>query len=697
MKRLATLLAALAFAAAARAAAPVTVTENEALYILDNGIVTASVAKASGDLVSLRYNVPTPNYRYNQERGSFEVNGLKFKGIEMLATVLKPDGSPDLEKDQPGHNVTGLNRGFTDHQYGFWSHDAMGPRASANAVAKITIDPKTNGGARGEVSVKGSSKGRKMGTGPGVAGGANTTGQFAADVEIRFALGRGDSGVYTYCQFEHPADYPATSIGEARFCAKLADFFDWLAVGDDPHHFKSYPASLREGDKYVYTINQANNPAFGWASTTANLGFWCLNASMEYMSGGPTKVEFQGHRDTNQVAAPCVLNYWRSSHYGGAAVDVKEGEHWAKVIGPFMLYVNTGANPQAMFDDAKAQQKKQAAAWPYDWVAGVSYPTKAQRATVQGQLALTDPLAPGGAKMSNVRVGLTAAPWMTNGGGQGPGGQPREIDWQQDAKNYEFWAKATDDGRFEIPNVRPGTYVLHAFADGVLGELVKTNVTIDGGKTNQLGKVAWTPVRKGKQLWDVGIPNRTGEELAGGDRYWEPTIALDYAKLFPNDVNFVVGKSDFRKDWFFQQPPHNENPEAQANPFFGISVGTGRDAKPAVGRATPFGVAFNLASAPKGRAVLRVAICGGGPREFEVTVNDQAAGKADRLIGDGTPTRHGRHGIWYEREVAFDASLLKAGNNVLKIVVPTGPVNNAMMYDYVRLELDETAKSGAGD
>src|SRR6185436_19236463 len=291
-----------------------------------------------------------------------------------------------------------LNKGFTDHQYGFWSHDAMGPRGSGEAIARVTIDPKANGGARAEVSVKGISKGRKMGTGPGVPGGAQSTGQFAADVEIRFALGRGDSGVYTYCQFEHPADYPTTAIGEARFCAKLAEFFDWLSVAQDPHHFKRYPKELRERDKYVYTVPLTDNPAFGWSSTTKNVGFWCLNASMEYMSGGPTKVEFQGHRDTNRIAAPCVLNYWRSSHYGGAAVDVAEGEAWRKVIGPFMLYVNTGANPQAMFDDAKAQQKKQAAAWPYAWVDGVDYPKPADRVAVRGQLNLQDPLAPAGTR-----------------------------------------------------------------------------------------------------------------------------------------------------------------------------------------------------------------------------------------------------------------------------------------------------------
>jgi hypothetical protein len=36
------------------------------------------------------------------------------------------------------------------------------------------------------------------------------------------------------------------------------------------------------------------------------------------------------------------------------------------------------------------------------------------------------------------------------------------------------------------------------------------------------------------------------------------------------------------------------------------------------------------------------------------------------------------------------AALLKQGENVLKLIVPAGPVNNGVLYDYVRLELDES-------
>ena len=99
---------------------------------------------------------------------------------------------------------------------------------------------------------------------------------------------------------------------------------------------------------------------------------------------------------------------------------------------------------------------------------------------------------------------------------------------------------------------------------------------------------------------------------------------------------------------------------------------------------------FDLAAAAKGQATLRLALCGTATRELQVTVNDQPAGKIALPFGDGAIARHGRQGLWYERELGFDASLLKSGTNVLKIIVPAGPINNGILYDYVRLELDES-------
>jgi rhamnogalacturonan endolyase len=262
----------------------VTIEDSASAFTLSNGIVIARVSKRTGDLTSFLY-----------------------KGTETL-------------NDRSGHAG------------GYWSRDMAGGKET---IARVTIDPSANGGARGEVSVKGMSGGVKMGHGPGAAQG----GDFPADIETRYALGGGDSGVYTYCTLEHLPNYPAAAMTEARYCAKLADTFDWMTI--DVRRNRSFPADLHEGDKYIYKAVQFDHPVYGWSSTTKSLGFWLINPSLEYLSGGLTKVEFLCHRDTTQVAAACVRNYWRSSHYGGAGVAVGEGEHWTKVVGPFFLYVNS--------------------------------------------------------------------------------------------------------------------------------------------------------------------------------------------------------------------------------------------------------------------------------------------------------------------------------------------------------------------
>jgi rhamnogalacturonan endolyase len=608
----------------ASGAPPVTIQEDQSSYTLANGILTARISKQSGDLTSLVY-----------------------KDMELLT------------------NKSG-------HAGAYWSHDTSG---GVQTIAKVSIDPQSNGQDRAEVSVKGISGGRKMGHGAGAA----PDGNFPADIEIRHSLGRGESGIYTYCIFEHQPDYPVASMGEARYCAKLADMFDWMSVS--PQHNLLFPKDLRQGDKYIYTAVQSENLAYGWSSTTKNVGLYIINPTVEYLSGGPTKTEFLCHRDTTQVAAPCALNYWRSSHYGGAMVEVGQGEHWTKVIGPFMLYANSGGDPQALWKDALAKAKTEAAKWPYPWVSGVDYPNRDQRATVKGRLALNDPQMPG-AKLQNLMVGLTNPAYNSPTAAAGSM-RSRPIDWQIDAKHYEFWVRGDESGNFSIPNVRPGKYTLHAFADGVLGEYAKTDITIESGKLTDLGQLEWKPVRRGKQLWDIGIANRNGSEFKNGDKYFEPDAPLQYVKLFPNDVNYVVGKSNFREDWYFEHVPHSEDPNARVVPFMGVSGN---------GRATPFSITFDLPSAPTGAATLRLAVCGTQARSIAVTVNDQPAGTVENLGNDGAISRHAIQGIWYEKELSFNASLMKQGANVLKVIIPAGSVNSGVIYDYIRLELDETTQ-----
>jgi rhamnogalacturonan endolyase len=185
--------------------APVTVTDDGRNFILSNGYLTATINKNTGDMTS-----------------------LKVKGIETQGYV-------------------------SGHHAGYWEQS---PSGAARLESKLTIDPATNGGARAEVSIKGWSDGKSL-TGqvrrpgdefprPAGATAAATAGEdtpeggeapvgsapvgpapplppgvqrnrgtatgrrpggggpgLLVDMEIRYTLGRGEHGIYTYAIYTH--------------------------------------------------------------------------------------------------------------------------------------------------------------------------------------------------------------------------------------------------------------------------------------------------------------------------------------------------------------------------------------------------------------------------------------------------------------------------------------------------------------
>lgn len=603
----------------ARADTPVTVTEDRETFTLSNGLITAVVSKRSGDLI-----------------------GMSYKGFETLS------------HDSGGHSAF------------YWSHDVSGGK---DIVSTITIQPSENGGARGEVSIKGISGGIKMGHGPGTA----KDGDFPADIEIRYSLGRGETGVYTYCIFDHLPEYGAATMAEARVAGKLVKDFTHIHV--DAERSGLYPL-LNEGiDKYAYTALQADERAFGWSSPDKKLGWFLLNPSAEYLSGGPKKAEFLAHG-----THPTILNYWKSSHYLGANVTVAKGEQWSKVIGPFYLYVNEGDTPDAMWAEARSQLKKEEAKWPYGWVKSPHYSNAEQRGTVKGQLKLDDAYTktfPG-----TLTVGLTHTPYEIEGWAPGQNSGPtiqRRIEWQNDGKYYQFWkSQVSPDGRFNVPNVVAGTYTLHAYADGVLGEYAQADVTVKAGETLDLGVLNWKPVRKGAPVWEIGTADRSAKEFAGGTRYFDVRKQFNYAEQFPNDVTFHIGHSEVAKDWFFAQMTHIDG-DAEVLPFRGLK---------GEGRATPYNIDFAYNGPVSGKATLRLSITATSAPSLDILVNGKPAGVLKLGPQDGALTRHQMYGRYYETEFVFDAALLKAGENRLTLSLPAGPLNNGVAYDYLRLEVE---------
>ena len=368
---------------------------------------------------------------------------------------------------------------------------------------------------------------------------------------------------------------------------------------------------------------------------------------------------------------PAELLY-AAAGYGGSSAVAQQGEHWTKVIGPFLGYCNAGETPDAMWKDPqRCSPDRELAAWPLCiWVSGVDYPHKDQRATVSGHLVLNDPQLDS-TKLPHLLVGLTYPDYKV----QGFRGE-QTIDWQLDAKHYEFWTRGDADGHFTIPNVRPGDYTLHAIADNVLGEFAKTDIHIEPGKPIDLGDLEWKPVRYGKQLWEIGIPDRTAGEYLHGDHYWQWGLYNQYPKDFPNDVNFVIGKSDYHKDWNIMQVPRGHD-----------DTGKGR------GDATTWTITFDMPadSPPKGKATLRLAFASWETSRLQIAVNDTNVATISGLPNNGAIHRDCDRGYWSERDVSFDGQLLKAGTNTVEPRTPAGQVTAGIEYDYLRLELDPNA------
>lgn len=288
------------------------------------------------------------------------------------------------------------------------------------------------------------------------------------------------------------------------------------------------------------------------------------------------------------------------------------------------------------------------------------------------------------------------------------------MDWAHDAKYYQFWADGAENGQFTISDVRPGKYTLHAFADGVLGEFARADVVVEAGKSIDLGQLEWKPVRHGRQVWEIGIPDRTGGEYFKGDgaNYWLWGWGLRYPLHFPNDVTYTIGKSDYRRDWFFQHVPHSEsrewlNPEAKdpANQRFGWVKAESLEQYPQTntqgpwriygrGRATTWTIKFNFDGEPKGVAALRLGLAGADTNNLAIAVNGQSAGSV-RPRSTNALRYNTNKSVWQEQTLKFDAALLKRGENELQLTVPAGDLTTGVVYDYLRLELDEAATPAA--
>ncbi len=406
--------------------------------------------------------------------------------------------------------------------------------------------------------------------------------------------------------------------------------------------------------KYDFLFENLDHRVHGISGN--GVGAWVMQGTGEHLNGGPMAQELSTEH-------AILLQHFCASHLGSRRVEMSPTDDgWAKLAGPFLFYFNTGDDEASLWWDARRTADQFVAEAPYEWMQHDLYARR--RGTLTGKLRITDGTNPAGALV------LLAQP---------PG--ESDPEWQRQGKDFFFWSRVRSDGTFTIPKVRPNTYTAYVLHDDQFGEFRFDGISVAADRTTDVGELIWTPEIMGRKVWQIGRPDRSSAEYAlGADRSWGKWRA--YRQFFPNDVNFTVGQSDEKRDWFYV---HTVSPNAAGEAY-----------------APTWTVRFHLDRAPSGKAALRLGVAGVRGEKavgLSLAINGQPIGDAT-YASDSSPTRSASRGWYRESAFSFDAAHLKAGENVLALSLKPATVNiveskygkvpsGMIMYDAIRLELDE--------
>jgi hypothetical protein len=178
-----------------------------------------------------------------------------------------------------------------------------------------------------------------------------------------------------------------------------------------------------------------------------------------------------------------------------------------------------------------------------------------------------------------------------------------------------------------------------------------------------------------------------------------------YAMLFPNDITYTIGQSDYHKDWFFEQVPHAKSTcrgksrgEGSRQPALRLGEAWEPDEDMWPWNYWPGPrdhLDHQIQHGPRHRRARRLAR-GAGRRRWQWrsrrAVNGQSVGTI-RPIATNALRYNTDKSVWHEYTLTFDAALLKQGENEMQLTVPAGELTSGVVYDYLRLELNEDYKS----
>ena len=467
-----------------------------------------------------------------------------------------------------------------------------------------------------------------------------------------FILRKGDSKLYTYIIMQGSST--PMILEEARMTYRVSDTFLDAYVSEQQQGMmpsvtqmnaftdknKIQDATYYLPDSTIYTKydNAAylkDVPTFGVMNTAGNMGVWAIQASTEYINGGPLRQDLTVHMDAK---SPVICQYFQGCHFGGALLQFNKGD--VKMFGPFALYCNKG-NRDEMIADAKETAEKEVAAWPYSWLANENYPLS--RTTVTGKINLTN---------------YTSVPKMQVVLGEA------NVDPYMQTKGYAFWAETNSDGSFTISNVRKGNYSLHVYAiEGEITDMLEQTDIVVGGEQTDLGSIDWTPTRYEKLLWRIGENNR----LSDGFCLSDCQRAYGVFEKCPANLNFTVGSSDETTDWYYAQT-----------------------------KAGTWTIHFSLDKKPTSKCYLTASVAAAARQpSIKILVNGRQLTTKQMDTNDGSiyrsAIRSGRHNV-YTFEVL--TALLKEGQNTIALTLDRASTGCGVMWDCIKLETGDKVTTG---
>lgn len=524
---------------------------------------------------------------------------------------------------------------------------------------------------------------RVVSAGPEMVDVAHVSRRKGFETEMHYVVREGEPGFYNYIVIRNdPSNPPGErNLEQVNLCVRAnPEIFRFATIGPEKSGYLPTPQQMKEGEmvmdatyqlkdgtvdaKYDWSLEETGERVFGLMGE--DIGMFIVKDSGEALNSAPVGRELSVHQTTS---TPVLLRHFVGGHYGRGNIKLGEADgQWAKLAGPWEVFIAEGPTHEAMWAKARARAEEAAREWPYPWLKSPLYPL--ERGKVSGRLKISD-----GTPAAGSLVFL------------GPTPTKRDPDWQQSGKGYFFWSQVKDDGSFVIDKVRAGQYSLWALNNELFGEYRRDGVAVEENKTTELGELSWEPEKAGKVLWQIGQPDRTASEYRHGDDYRQWGLWLKYPREFPNDVDFVIGRSEERKDWNYVQPAV-EMPDGKW-------------------RLPTWKIRFSMEEAVKGSATLRIGVAGVSAHAGEETGVERWAGFHVGLNGeelgayqfphDSGSTRSGNRGRYHEVVIPFEAARLSAGENVVTLTLdsnePTGIKHNfpycGVMYDSIRMELKE--------